>query len=491
MHPVIDSQAASGLVPSGMAERQEALRAPEASGSIAALADAELPGFDSAESPQLRGFAQAVAVQHYLVPALLELIRGTYFDFPQLEKIDSFLGHIDTGRAPTRPAYLAPALRMIGGVRLDTMTAGALSDILGLVLGYLNLTSAVGVKLLGSARWEGIAQEWGRAVAAIKAKAAEPEGLPPEPADGVVALAAVGNPGTEAAARAQRQFAVMAGRRIALQGAAQDALRERAAETLRAEFPYASALADAVLGDLRRGEPVALRHRLIWGPPGAGKTRFWVRLCEILGIPHVVYSCGGESDSAFAGAARQWSTGEAAVPVVLMGQHRIANPVIILDEIEKVGTGKHNGNLLDALLGMLGDTTAGCWRDPFLEAPVDLRHVNWLASANSLDGIPSALRDRWVISKFPSPSAAHAPHLVAALWPGVVAACGLDHRLVPALGQDEIEAVTRLWSAPGFRASGFRTEISGGAAEPGLSVRRLKTILERWLQRREAGEARH
>ena len=486
MPAVIDPQANSGLRPSGMAEHQEPFQMPVAPASEAMMADAALPEPDLSESPQLRSFAKAVAVQHYLVPALLELIRGTYFDFSQLEKIDAFLGHVDTARAPTRPAYLAPALRMIGGVRLDTMTAGALSDLLGLVLGYLNMTSAVGIRLLGSARWEGIAQDWGKAVAAIKTKSAEPEGLPLEAASGVIVLAAVGNPGSEAAGRVQKQFAPIIGRKLALHAAAPEASYEQAIGTLRGEFPYASALIDAVLGDLRRGESVALRHRLIWGPPGAGKTRFWVRLCETLGIPHIVYPCGGESDSAFAGAARQWSTGEAAVPVVLMGQHRIANPVIILDEIEKVGTGKQNGNLLDALLGMLADTTAGRWRDPFLETSVDLRHVNWLAAANSIEGIPTALRDRWIISKFPSPSASHAQHLIAALWPGVVAECGLDGRLVPALGQDEVEAITRLWTKPSFRI-----ETPDRPAETGLSVRRLKMILERWLQRREAVELRH
>ena len=425
--------------------------------------------------------AQMGAAQLYLLPALLEMIRGTFFDFSQLEKIDAFLGHLDTGRAATRPAYLTPTLRMIAGIRLDSLPESALNDLFHLARGYLNLTDTVGIRLVGAEGWQAVTQGWSKAVTAMKTKATAPDALPAEPASGVIVLAAIGNPGSETAGRAQKQFAPITGRRLALH--VPD--HAKACAMLRAEFPHAVKLVDAVAADLSRGTGAALRNRLIAGPPGAGKTRFWVRLCEALGIPHIVYSCGGESDSAFAGAARQWSTGEAAVPVVLMAQHRIANPVIILDEIEKVGTGKHNGNLLDALLGMLGDTTAGSWRDPFLEAPVDLRHVNWLASANAIEEIPAALRDRWTISKFPSPDASHAPHLIAALWPGVVAALGADARFVPALGQDEIEAITRLWT------SARPSQAPGRPAETGLSVRRLKMILERWLQRRDHGLPLH
>jgi hypothetical protein len=426
---------------------------------------------------------QAEAAQRYLPPALLEMIRGTFFDFGQLEKIDAFLGHLDTGRAATRPAYLTPTLRMIAGIRLDSLSENALSDLFQLALGYLNLTDTVGVRLMGAEGWQAVAEDWSKAIAAMKTKVIAPDALPAEPASGVVVLAAIGNPGSETASRAQKQFAPITGRRLALHVPDHG----KACAMLRAEFPYAVKLVDAVEADLSRGTGAALRNRLIAGPPGAGKTRFWVRLCETLGIPHIVYSCGGESDSAFAGAARQWSTGEAAVPVVLMAQHRIANPVIILDEIEKVGTGKHNGNLLDALLGMLGDTTAGSWRDPFLEAPVDLRHVNWLASANAIEEIPAPLRDRWTISKFLSPDASHAPHLIASLWPGVVAALGVDARFVPALGQDEIEAITRLWAS----ARPSLVQAPGKPAETGLSVRRLKVIMERWLQRRDGSLPLH
>ncbi len=423
--------------------------------------------------------AQLEATQLYLLPALLEMIRGTFFDFSQLERIDAFLGHLDTGRAPTRPAYLTPTLRMIAGIRLDSLPQATLRHSLQLALSYLNLTDEVGIRLIGVKAWATVAKEWNKAVAATKTKITAPDALPAEPASGVTVLEAIGNPGSEVAGRAQRQFAPIIGRRLALR--VPD--HAKACGILRAEFPYAVKLVDAIEADLRRGAGTALRHRLIAGPPGAGKTRFWVRLCQTLDIPHVVYSCGGETDAAFSGAARQWSTGEAAVPVVLMAKHRIANPVIILDEIEKVGTSKHNGNLLDALLGMLGDTTASSWRDPFLEAPVDLRHVNWLASANAIEGIPPALRDRWTISKFPSPDASHAPHLIAALWPGVVASLGIDARFVPPLGQDEIAAITKLWSS----ARPPLIQAPGKQAETGLSVRRLKMILERWLQRRETG----
>jgi hypothetical protein len=77
----------------------------------------------------------------------------------------------------------------------------------------------------------------------------------------------------------------------------------------------------------------------------------------------------------------------------------------------------HNGNLLDSLLGLLEARSAKRWHDPYVEAAVDLSHVVWIGTANTLNGVSGPLRDRCRIVQFPEPGPEHleilAPKLLA------------------------------------------------------------------------------
>jgi len=71
-----------------------------------------------------------------------------------------------------------------------------------------------------------------------------------------------------------------------------------------------------------------------------------------------------------------------------------------LDELDKVGTSIHNGNVLDALLGLRKRQSASRWHAPYLEASVDLSQVIWVVTANSVDRQSAPLRDRCRILRF-------------------------------------------------------------------------------------------
>jgi ATP-dependent Lon protease len=87
--------------------------------------------------------------------------------------------------------------------------------------------------------------------------------------------------------------------------------------------------------------------------------------------------------------------------------HRHAGPLIILDEIEKAGTGRHNGNLYDVLHGLLERETAARWHDPYIDAPCDLSHISWIMTANTIEPVPKSLRDRCRCIRFPEPGPEH------------------------------------------------------------------------------------
>jgi ATP-dependent Lon protease len=234
---------------------------------------------------------------------------------------------------------------------------------------------------------------------------------------------------------------------------------------LRAEFPYAADVIDDVLRDVALRSHVQIRPTILVGTPGCGKSRFATRLLKALNLPHDLIPCGGVSDGAFAGTPRRWSTGEPSLPFALITRYKAAGPGAILDEIEKVGTSRHNGQAHDALLAFLERETASHFHDPYVQAPCDLSYVTWLMTANSLEGLSAPLRDRCRVLPFPEPGRDHLPILSRRIISDILAEQGLDHRWGSPLDGIEMEAVAKAW--------------------PGGSLRKLRSVIEVVLASRD------
>jgi hypothetical protein len=265
----------------------------------------------------------------------------------------------------------------------------------------------------------------------------------------------VGNADTGEGKKVAKELEGLAGKALPLVPVP-DLTAARAA--LRAEFPYAADVIDDVLRDVAPRSHVQIRPTILVGSPGCGKSRFARRLLSVLDVPHDVVPCGGISDGAFAGTARRWSTGEPSLPIALITRYRIAGPGAVLDEIEKVGTSRHNGQAHDALLAFLEQETACRFHDPYVQAPCDLSYVTWLMTANTLGGLSAPLKDRCRIIPFPEPGQDHLPTLSRQIIADLLAAQGLDHRWISSLDEIEIEAVTKAW--------------------PGGSLRKLRRVIE-------------
>ena len=221
--------------------------------------------------------------------------------------------------------------------------------------------------------------------------------------------------------------------------------------TLAEGYPHAASIVGAVCDELSGRGHVRLRPIILVGAPGCGKSSFAEDLMGALGIRHALYPCGGTADAALAGNPRRWATGEPSMPVALMSSHRTASPGIVLDELEKAGTGRQNGALQDALPGMLEPRTASRWLDPYLQAHVDLSHVLWVATANSLDGISPALRDRFRVVMFPESGAAHLPALGNRLLRSALRERGIDGRWALPLDGTELAALAGAWRGGSLR----------------------------------------
>ena len=139
------------------------------------------------------------------------------------------------------------------------------------------------------------------------------------------------------------------------------------------------------------------------GPPGGGKTSLAKLIARALRRPAVLVALGGVWDeAAIRGLPTTFRTPEAGRIVQALEEARVRNPVIILDEIDKVGGRTHNhGDPSAALLELLDPEQNTRFRDVYLDVPFDLSEVLFIATANDLAAVPAPLRDRLEVIEAP------------------------------------------------------------------------------------------
>jgi ATP-dependent Lon protease len=248
--------------------------------------------------------------------------------------------------------------------------------------------------------------------------------------------------------------------------------------TLHAEFPHAENAVDLLLRDLREGRPVVLRPICLVGSPGSGKSRLARRVGDLTRVADGArpfayrYDGSSASDNQFGGVSKAWGNTEASVPARAVLLSKTANPVVLIEELDKAADRNWSGRLVDAILPFLEIESSSRFRDPSLDAEIDISLITYIATCNSVEKLPEPLRDRMRIIRIPSPTLQHLAPLAVQVMRDLAIEDEARWGDAP-LASDELAVIGKAWATAGF------------------SMRKLQKIVAATLEARDSYAPRH
>ncbi|MDD2881443.1 MAG: AAA family ATPase [Rhodoferax sp.] len=228
------------------------------------------------------------------------------------------------------------------------------------------------------------------------------------------------------------------------------------------------------------GAPPMIPPILLVGGAGVGKSHAALMIAEILGVPsHTVsYAASGAVGSVLSGSDKNWGNSSTGAIFNALSDGEFANPVICLDEIDKASISTtvsgQERNPLNELLALLEPLTAKEHMDRCAEIRVDARHIVWVATANSLQGLSAPLLSRFKLILVNKPDARAAVTIALSVTQAVSTQMGVSVKppsgeVLQLLATLTPRVMRRIWTlAAGWAAANKRERVTMNDIEHSL-----------------------
>jgi ATP-dependent Lon protease len=207
-----------------------------------------------------------------------------------------------------------------------------------------------------------------------------------------------------------------------------------------------------VLDDVKRHVALAQDSRdglevtpiLLLGAPGIGKTHFARRLADLLGTGMTLVSMSSMTAGwLLSGASSQWKGAKPGKVFEALVDGEYANPVIVVDEIDKASSDAQY-DPLGALYSLLEHDTAQNFTDEFAEVAIDASQVIWITTANDERAIPEPILNRMNVFWVEPPDLDAARQIACNLYQSIRNAHGWGERFRPEPGDDVLDLLAEL-----------------------------------------------